>query len=148
MCIEHNKQMVSRLCLRRKTPNWLMFPQVALVGFKLLTFLLISHLRMLLDNSLRSILRRWYTEGKISASERRVLVTKWVGKAWTEVGSNRDMVVRSFKNVAFLYLWTVPKMERFTLKASRNTNCQQLMKQLNLNLTGKAKLKMIKIILK
>ena len=52
---------------------------------------------MLLDNSLRSILRRWYTEGKISASERRVLVTKWVGKAWTEVGSNRDMVVRSLK---------------------------------------------------
>ena len=38
-----------------------------------------------------------YTEGKISASERRVLVTKWVGKSWTEVGSNRDMVVRSFK---------------------------------------------------
>ena len=38
-----------------------------------------------------------YTEGKISASERRVLVTKWVAKAWTGVGSNRDMVVRSFK---------------------------------------------------
>ena len=38
-----------------------------------------------------------YTEGKISASERRILVTKWVGKARTEVGSNRDMVVRSFK---------------------------------------------------
>ena len=38
-----------------------------------------------------------YTEGKLSASERRVLVTKWVGKAWTEVGSNRDMVVRSFR---------------------------------------------------
>ena len=38
-----------------------------------------------------------YTEGKIRASERRVLVTKWVGKAWTKVGSNRDMVVRSFK---------------------------------------------------
>ena len=38
-----------------------------------------------------------YTEGKISASERRVLVTKWVGRAWTEVGSNRDMVIRSFK---------------------------------------------------
>ena len=69
-----------------------------------------------------------YTEGKISASERRVLVTKWVGKAWTEVGSNRDMVVRSFKNVTFLYLSTVPKMDRFTLKASRNTNYQQLMK--------------------
>ena len=38
-----------------------------------------------------------YTKGKISASERRALVTEWVGKAWTEVGSNRDMVVRSFK---------------------------------------------------
>ena len=38
-----------------------------------------------------------YTEGKISASERRVLVTKSIGKAWTEVGSNRDMVVRSLK---------------------------------------------------
>ena len=38
-----------------------------------------------------------YTEGKISASERQVLVTKWVDKAWTEVGSNGDMVVQSFK---------------------------------------------------
>ena len=42
-----------------------------------------------------------YTEGKISASERRVLVTKWVGKACTKVGSNGDMVVRSFKNCHF-----------------------------------------------
>ena len=98
MCIEHNKQMVSKLCLRRKTPNWLMFPQVVLVGFNLLMFLLINHLRMWLDNSLRSILRR--TEEKISTSERRVLVIKWVGKAWTEVGSNKDMVVRSFKQCA------------------------------------------------
>ena len=38
-----------------------------------------------------------YTEGKINASEGRVLVTEWFGKAWTEVGSNRDMVVSSFK---------------------------------------------------
>ena len=38
-----------------------------------------------------------YIEVKISAFERRVLVTKWVGKAWTEVGSNRNIVVRSFK---------------------------------------------------
>ena len=40
-----------------------------------------------------------YTDGKISASERRVLVTKWVGKVCTEVGSNHDMVVRSFKTL-------------------------------------------------
>ena len=33
---------------------------------------------------------QWYTEREISASE-------WVGKAWTEVCSNRDMVVCSFK---------------------------------------------------
>ena len=38
-----------------------------------------------------------YGEGKISVFQRRVLVTKWVNKAWTEAGSNRDMVVRSFK---------------------------------------------------
>ena len=38
-----------------------------------------------------------YTEGKLSASNRRVLITKWVGQAWAEVGSSRDMVVRSFK---------------------------------------------------
>ena len=100
MCIEHNKQMVSKLCLRRKTPNWLMFPQVVLVGSNLLMFLLIRHLRMLLDNSFQKHLEENLqrdTEGKISISERRVLVTKWVGKAWTEVGSNRDTVVRSFK---------------------------------------------------
>ena len=28
---------------------------------------------------------------------RRVLVTNWVRKVWTEVGLNRDMVVCSFK---------------------------------------------------
>ena len=38
-----------------------------------------------------------YTKRKISASERRVLVTNWVAKASTEVGSNRYMVVRSCK---------------------------------------------------
>ena len=38
-----------------------------------------------------------YTEGKISAFQRRVLVTKWVGKAWAEVGSIRDMVANSYK---------------------------------------------------
>ena len=51
-------QMVSKLCLRKKTPNCLMFPQVVLVRFNLVMFLLIIHLRMLLNNSLRSILRR------------------------------------------------------------------------------------------
>ena len=31
-----------------------------------------------------------YVEGKISASERRVLLTKWVGNAWDEVCSNKE----------------------------------------------------------
>ena len=39
-----------------------------------------------------------YTEGKITASEKRILVTKWVGNAWAEVSSNRDMADSSFKN--------------------------------------------------
>ena len=38
-----------------------------------------------------------YVEGKISASEHRVLLTKWVGNAWDEVCSNKEMLQRSFK---------------------------------------------------
>ena len=47
------------------------------------------------DKHLKENLQR-YTEGKISTSEKRVLATKWVGKAWTEVGFNRD-ILRGFK---------------------------------------------------
>lgn len=35
----------------------------------------------------------------MNASARRVLFTKWVGKAWEEVSANRDMIVRSFEKV-------------------------------------------------
>ena len=44
--------------LKKKNTELVNVPLVVLVGFNLLMFLLISHLRMLLDNSLRSILRR------------------------------------------------------------------------------------------
>ena len=44
--------------LKKKNTELVNVPKVALVGFNLLMFLLVSHLRMLLDNSLRSILRR------------------------------------------------------------------------------------------
>ena len=37
-----------------------------------------------------------YVHGSIPASTRRILFTKWVGKAWEQISSNRDMVVRSF----------------------------------------------------
>ena len=37
-----------------------------------------------------------YVKGRITASERRVLFTKWVGKAW-EMSCKKDMIIRSFK---------------------------------------------------
>ena len=38
-----------------------------------------------------------YTKGKLTASDRRVLLTKWVGRAWQEVSQNKDVIIRSFK---------------------------------------------------
>ena len=37
-----------------------------------------------------------YVRGKITASERRALFTKWVGQAWEEVSAKKDMVQQSF----------------------------------------------------
>ena len=33
----------------------------------------------------------------MSASERRILITKWVANAWQKVCSDKDMVIHSFK---------------------------------------------------
>ena len=38
-----------------------------------------------------------YTQGKLTASEKRVLLTKWVGAAWQEMNRCKDTTVRSFK---------------------------------------------------
>ena len=38
-----------------------------------------------------------YTTGKITASQRRVFITKWVGTAWSEMSKKEDMISRSFK---------------------------------------------------
>ena len=38
-----------------------------------------------------------YVYGRINASARRVLITKWVGQAWQEICSDKEMVIRSFK---------------------------------------------------
>ncbi len=38
-----------------------------------------------------------YLHGKFTASERRVLLTKWVGEAWNEMSKNKEMAVRSLK---------------------------------------------------
>lgn len=38
-----------------------------------------------------------YTESKLSAWQRRVLLTKWVAEAWKEINRNKETVIRSFK---------------------------------------------------
>ena len=38
-----------------------------------------------------------YLRGEINASQRRILLTKWIGQAWEEVSSNKEMVQHSFK---------------------------------------------------
>ena len=38
-----------------------------------------------------------YVNGKMNASQRRVLMTKWVGEAWSKVGKMKDSIIRSFK---------------------------------------------------
>lgn len=38
-----------------------------------------------------------YLNGKFTASERRVLLTGWIGQAWEEISSNKKMIERSFK---------------------------------------------------
>ena len=38
-----------------------------------------------------------YVRSTISASERRIIFTKWVGQAWENISAKEDMVIRSFK---------------------------------------------------
>ena len=38
-----------------------------------------------------------YVNGKFTASERRVLLTSWIGQAWEELSSNKSMIIRAFK---------------------------------------------------
>jgi len=40
-------------------------------------------------------LERW-TEGKFTASERRIIMTKWVGDAWAAVSKDREAIMRGF----------------------------------------------------
>ena len=38
-----------------------------------------------------------YVTGKIPASDRRVLFTKWVGQSWADLSTNQQMTIHSFK---------------------------------------------------
>ena len=67
-----------------------------------------------------------YTDEKISASERRVLMTKWAGDAW--VNTNQDMVRRSFKKCGISlaldgsenHLLNIEKLPEFTYAQGRD----------------------------
>ena len=37
-----------------------------------------------------------YAEGKLTASDKRVLTTKWVGDAWSGIKEEKEMIMRSF----------------------------------------------------
>ena len=37
-----------------------------------------------------------YVQGTVSAGERRVLLSQWVGQAWGEVSANKEMIQRTF----------------------------------------------------
>ena len=38
-----------------------------------------------------------YLQGQINASQRRILLATWIGQAWEEVASRKDMIRHSFK---------------------------------------------------
>ena len=40
-----------------------------------------------------------YVDGRISANKQRVLFTKWVGQAWEEVSSSKEMIKPSFVKI-------------------------------------------------
>ena len=41
--------------------------------------------------------RFWHVQGKLPASERRILITQWVGNSWTKIKTSlKDTIVQSF----------------------------------------------------
>ena len=42
-----------------------------------------------------------YVEGKLSASQHRILMTKWVGQAWKKISGINESIKRSFKKCNF-----------------------------------------------
>ena len=42
-----------------------------------------------------------YPEGKLSTSQRRILMTKWVGQEWKKISKIKESIIRSFKKCVF-----------------------------------------------
>ena len=38
-----------------------------------------------------------YVEGKLSGSQQRILMTKWVGRAWKKISGMKESIIKSFK---------------------------------------------------
>ena len=38
-----------------------------------------------------------YVEGKLSASQRRILMTKWVGQAWKKISRMKEPIISGFE---------------------------------------------------
>ena len=55
-----------------------------------------DEVRSLLEDHLDKNLDQ-YLDGKINASQQRVHMTKWVGEAWSKVGTMKDSIIRSWK---------------------------------------------------
>lgn len=105
MFTQHKRPIRSRICSKSVTSLQFLCQLAAPVLSNQLMFPLIGHLnkelnqlQLHMQDNLES-----YLNGKFTAGERRNILTncKWVGQAWTELLADKEMVVRSFKNVAF-----------------------------------------------
>ena len=61
-----------------------------------------------------------YVENKLSASQRRILITKWVGQAWSEVSLRKDMISRSFEKCGILVPIDGSKDELINIKGPQD----------------------------
>ena len=60
-----------------------------------LTSLVKNHIRTQFEEHIDENLES-YTDGKISATQRRVFITKWVANAWQLIKEDNNLIKRSF----------------------------------------------------
>ena len=62
-----------------------------------------------------------YLNGRFTAGERRILMTKWVGVAWEDLAKTRRWSLEASKNVESLLLLMVRKIQKSTWRVWRIT---------------------------
>ena len=75
----------------------------------------------LFEDDLDKNLNQYVADGKINASQRKVLMTKWVGKAWSKVGKMKDFIICFFKKCGLSV--ALDGSEKSTLRVCRNIKC-------------------------